>query len=86
MAGFLRLRILAASGLGAKDERVAAPQRLASGRSLCAVAVILCSVIQFAFLHWQHSGNDRGSPMDGLHFHRLALGTEPFAGLVQTNE
>ena len=64
IAGFLRLRFLAAGGLGSKDERVAGPLRLARGRSFSAAAVILCSVIQFAFLHWQNSAIDREYPMD----------------------
>jgi hypothetical protein len=86
IAGFLGWRFLAVSGLGSKDERVAGPLRLARGRSFPAAALFLCSVIQFAFLHWQNSAIDRGYPMDYVRFHRLAFGTKPFAGLVQTND
>ena len=86
MAGFLRLRFLAAGSLGSKDERVAGPLRLARGRSFSAAAVILYSVIQVAFLHWQDSAIDRRYPMDFGRSHRVALRTKPFAGLVQTND
>jgi hypothetical protein len=86
MAGILRSRFLAVGGLGSKDERMAGPQRLAGGRSLPAAAVILCFVIQFAFLPWQNSAVDRGYPMDYVRFHRLVFETKPFTGLVQTND
>ena len=85
IAGFLWAQFLVVGGLGPKDERVAGPLRLASGRLSPAAAVVLNSVIQFAFLHWQNSAVDRGYPMDYARFHRLALGTKPFAGLVQAN-
>src|ERR1035441_1306657 len=85
IAGFLRLRFVAVGGLGSKDERVAGPPRLARGRSFPAAAVFLCSVIQFAFLHWQNSAIHRGYPMVCVRSHRLAFGTKPLAGLLQTD-
>jgi hypothetical protein len=52
MAGFHRLRFLAASDLDSKKEGVAWPLRLARGRSRSAGASVLCSVIQIDFLRW----------------------------------
>jgi hypothetical protein len=65
---------------------VAGPLRLAAGRWFSAAAVVLCSGIQLVFLRWPNSAIDPGCLMDYVRFHRLALGTKPFAGLAQTND
>jgi hypothetical protein len=79
IVGSLRLRFLAAGGLGSKDERGAGPLRLARGPSLTSAAVLLCSDTQFAFLQWQNLAIDLGYPLDYVRLHRLAFETIPFA-------
>ena len=83
VAGLLRLRVLAAGGLGSKDERVAEPLRLGRGHAFPAAAVFLCSVIQFAFFHWQCSAIDRGCPQDYVRFPGLNWGRNRLLGWLR---